>query len=98
MTTYIGLSVNDAPVKLDYFVQEFVHRVVNGILLALRGTCEIETLQLSIDGDSVDINLNNAAVPANPFVSKIVKNTLFGMASTLKGVETINRLKIEIKR
>jgi hypothetical protein len=37
-------------------------------------------------------------VPANTFVSKIMKNTIFGMVSSLKGVDKINQLEIDIER
>ena len=61
MTTQVNLSVNDAPISLDYFVQGFIHRVTAGILAGLSGTGEIGTLNLSIDeGGQVTIDLNNA--------------------------------------
>ena len=98
MTTQVSLSVNDAPISLDYFVQRFVHRVTAGILAGLSGTGEIGTLNLSIDeGGQVTIDLNNAQVPVNDFASKIIGNTITGMVSTLKGVDEVNKLTINIK-
>ena len=98
MTTQVSLSVNDAPISLDYFVQGFIHRVTAGILAGLSGTGEIGTLNLSIDeGGQVTIDLNNAQVPVNEFASKIIKNTITGMVSSLKGVGEINKLTITIK-
>ena len=94
----VSLSVNDVPVELDYFVQEFIDHVVGGILVGLKGTGEIKTVALSIKGHDVEINLNNAVVPINPFVNEIVGNTIKGMVSPLKGVGEINTLNINITR
>ena len=97
-TRQVSLSVNDVPIEIDYFVQEFIDHTVGGILAALEGTGEIKRLELSIEGAKVTINLNNALVPINPFVNKIIRNTIAGMVSSLKGVSEINRLNISIRR
>ena len=94
----VSLSVNDAPIEIDYFVQGFIDHTVGGILAALEGTGEIESLALSIEGDKVTINLNDAMVPINPFVNKIIRNTIVGMVSSLKGVSEVNRMNISIRR
>ena len=93
----LSLSVNDAPIKLDYFVRDFIDHVLGGILAGLEGTGEIESLDVSIEGDKVTINLNNAVVPINPFVNKIIRNTIVGMVSSLKGVSEINRMNINVR-
>ena len=98
MTGKIMLSVNDTPVGLSYFAQEFIGHTVGGMLAPLEGTGEIETLDLSIEGDAVKINLNNAIVPTNQFVSKVFKNTIAGIVSSLKGVSEINKIHLSIKR
>ena len=98
MAKQVNLSVNDAPIELDFFVSEFIEHVLEGILAGLRGTGPIETLDFSIDDDKqVTINLNNAQVPISPFVHKIVGNTVIGMVSMLKGVDEISRLSIVIR-
>jgi len=97
MTTQVSLSVNDAPISLDYFAQRFIRHVTAGMLAGLSGTGEIGTLNLSIDEEGqVTIDLNNAQVPVNDFVSKIIKNTVTGMVSSLKGVDEISKLTITI--
>ena len=98
MTRRITLLVDDASIELDYFVQGFIDHTIDGMLSALEGTGEIETLNISIEGDKVTINLNNTMVPINPFVNKIIRNTIFGMVSSLKGVSEINRMNISIRR
>lgn len=94
----VNLSINDAPIATDYFVQGFIDHTIGGMLEALEGTGEIGSLELSIDRDKVTINLNNAPVPINPFVNKIIRNTVAGMVSSLKGVTEINKMKLNIRR
>jgi hypothetical protein len=98
MTRQVSLSVNDVPIELDYFAQGFIDHTTGGILAALEGTGEIESLELSLEDDRVAINLNNAVVPINPFVNKIIRSTVVGMLSSLKGVGEINRANISIRR
>ena len=98
MTKQVSLSVNDVPIELDYFVAGFVDHTIGGMLAALEGTGEIETLTISIEADEVIINLNNAVVPINPFVNKIMRNTIFGMVSLLKGVSEIDKMNLSITR
>ena len=94
----VSLSVSDVLIELDYFVQGFIDYTISGMLAALQGTGEIESLDVSIEGDKVTINLNNAVVPINPFVNKIIRNTIVGTVSSLKGVSEINRMNISIRR
>ena len=92
------LHVNDAPIEMDYFVQGFIDHVISGMLNALRGTCRIKNLDLSLEGDTVNIDLNGSTVPINDFVNKIIRNTVLGMVTSLKGVKEVNKLNIEIIR
>ena len=98
MTKQVSLWVNDECIDIDYIVSRFIDHTVGGIVASLRGTGEIGTLELSIDGSQVTINLNNAQVPVNEFVNKIIRSTITGMVSTLKGVSKIKSVKIVIKR
>ena len=94
----VSLSVNDTPIELDHFVRGLIEYVTGGIIAGLKGTGEIDTLGISIEGDRVTINLNDGVVPTNLFVNKIIKSTIFGMVSSLKGVGEIEKLVISIKR
>jgi len=94
----VSLSVNDAPIALNNFVQGYIDHVVDGILTSLRGTGEIKSIDLSIEGDQVSVVLNKAAVPLNPFVTRIIRNTIMGMVSSLKRVSTIEKMQIIIKK
>ena len=98
MTKEVSLAVNEIPIQLDYFVQEFIDHVLSGMIAALEGTGEIKTLVVSIEGDNVIIKLNNELVPINLFASKIIKSTIVGMLSPLKGVGEINRIDLSIRK
>ena len=99
MTRQISLSVNDVPIELDYFVQEYIDHVVGGIMASLKDTGEIESLQLNIDNEGqVIINLNDADVPLKYFPNDIIKSTILGMVAPLKGVSEVDRLEITISR
>lgn len=99
MTRQISLSVNDVPIKLDYFVQSYIDHVVGGIVASLKDTGEIEDLELSIDNEGqVTINLNGADISLSYFPVEIIRSTILGMVSTLKGVGEVNRLEMTIGR
>ena len=93
----ISLTVNDLKIELDKFTGSFVSSVVNGILDALKTPSDRTRVSLSASGVEVDLVVNGESVPLNPFVNKIVLNTLHGMIATLRGVELpIENLDIEI--
>ena len=99
MTRQVSLSVNDVPVKLDYFVQEYIDHVVGGIVASLHNTGEIESLDLSLDNEGrVTIELNYADVPLKEFPNEIIRSTIMGMVSTLKGVGEVDRLEITLEK
>jgi hypothetical protein len=86
MTVNLMVTVNDIPIKTDYFVGAFIEHTVSGMIESLEGTAKIRNLNLQIDQETVTVTLNDAAIPTNTFTSKIIKSTLVGMLSILKGV------------
>ena len=99
MAKQVSLSVNDVPIQLDYFVEEYIDHVIGGILASLKDTGEIENMELLIDdGGEVSISLNNNEIPLKYFPNEIIKSTVMGMVSPLKGVKEVNKLKIKIGR
>jgi hypothetical protein len=98
MTVILNLTVNDVPIKTDYFVAGFIDHTVSGMIEALEGTGKIKDLNLTIDGDTVTINLNGALIPTNAFTSKIIKSTTIGMLSTLKGVNDVKKLNLILSK
>ncbi|OGO19954.1 MAG: hypothetical protein A2144_12655 [Chloroflexi bacterium RBG_16_50_9] len=102
MSGQVSLSVNEVPIKLDFFVSGYIEKVIGGILASLRDTGEIDRLVLSIDNEGqVAINLNGADVPLKHFPIEIIRSTVLGMVSTLKGVDQasgVNTLELSIER
>lgn len=100
MTRKVSLTVNNSPINLDYFVEGYLDHVVGGIIASLRDTGEIKDLKLNIDNrGEVKIRLNNADVPLGYFPVEIIRSTILGIVSPLKGVaKEINTLEIDIAR
>ena len=98
MTKQVSLLVNDEPIMLDYFVEGFIDHTTGGMIAALEGTGGIKDLEITIDGETVGIKLNGADVPIKPFVTSIIRSTVAGMLSPLKGVRDTNRVKLNITR
>jgi uncharacterized membrane protein len=98
MTVNLILTVNDVPIRTDYFVAGFIDHTVSGMIEALEGTGKIKKLNLMIEEDTVEINLNGAPIPINAFTSKIIKGTTIGMVSTLKGVSDVKRLDLILSK
>ena len=98
MTVNLILTVNDAPIRTDYFVESFIDHTISGIIEALEGTGKIRDLNLSVEGDKVTVNLNGAIVPTNAFASKIIKSTIIGMISPLKGVSDVKKLNVTVHK
>ena len=98
MSRKISLTVNNIPLKLDYFVEGYVYHVVGGIIASLKDTGAIKNLELVVDNaGQVKINLNGADVPLIYFPQEIIRNTLAGMVSALKGVDSgLNTLELKI--
>ena len=99
MTVQLNLTVNDNPIKTDYFVADFIDHTVSGMIESLEGTGAIKDLKLSFDGDEVSVTLNGAEVQINVFVVKIIKSTMIGMISPLKGVTSpVKKVHLVIKK
>ena len=52
--------------------------------------------RLEMDGDIVDITLDNNEIQRNTFVNDLVRNMIIGIVSSLKGVDKIDSLEISI--
>ncbi len=92
----VSLSINDVPIPIEDFVQEFINSVVTGMLSVLKGVGEIRSVDLSFNGDEVLINVNDTVIPSNDFINEFVRNTVIGMVTSLKGVDQVDKLEINI--
>ncbi len=100
MTRQVSLSVNDMPINLDYFAENYIDHTVGGIIASLKDTGEISNLELRIDNEGqVTLNLNGDEVPLKYFPVEIIKSTIEGMVSPLRGVKSaVNTLELKITR
>jgi len=100
MARTVSLIVNSNPIELNPFVEGYVYYIAAGILNSLKDTKPIKTLDIDIDSDGLlTLTLNGDGVPVNEFVMEIVRNTLSGMVSELKGVdEAMRTLSISVKQ
>ena len=94
----LKLTVNDVPIKTDHFVADFVEHTISGMIESLEGAGKADNLTLTIDGDSVQINLKGVDLPINDFAGRIIKSTVLGMLAPLKGVKDIKKVSIVIHK
>ncbi|MFO7986657.1 MAG: hypothetical protein R6U38_12405 [Desulfatiglandaceae bacterium] len=98
MTRKIRLSVNNTPVEIDYFIQNFLDHTITGMVSSLEGVMDIREVEVSIEGIQTTILLNGSSLHINDFVNDLFRNTLLGMVSTLKGVPEIKQLTVDVQR
>ena len=97
MSRQVSLSVNNEPIRIEFFVGNLIDNVVGGIIATLEGVEEPKEVELVINQGTVSLSVNEAQVPTNEFVSKVTTSTLFALVSCLKGVGQIEDLRIDIK-
>lgn len=91
------LQVNNVSVELNPFVEEFLARTVAGAVSSLKGTEDIQSLELYLEQGDIKIVVNGNELSLTPFPKDIITNTIMGLVSSLKGVGEIDSLKISIK-
>ena len=91
------LWVNNVSVDMNPFVEEFLARTVTGAVCALKGTEDIQSLELYLEQGNVRVIVNGNELPFTPFPNKIIASTVTGLVSSLKGIDKIENLKINIQ-
>ena len=92
----VTLSVNDEPVLINEFVQKLISNVISGMLTDLKGTDNRQKINIAIDGDDICITTGGNSLQTNPFVGDFIRKIVISMTSSLKKVEKIDRLEINI--
>ena len=77
------LAVNNVSIELNPFVEDFLTRTVVGAVSSLRGTENIQDLELYLEGGDVKIVVNGQKLPLTPFPRDIITSTIIGMVSSL---------------
>jgi len=91
------ITVNDTPVELNQFTEQFLAGTVVGGVSSLRGAEGIRELDLRLEQGSVTVVVNGNQLPVTPFPEEIITNTITGLVSTLKGVGKIESVRIVVK-
>ena len=91
------LQVNNAPVDLNPFVEQFLARTAAGAVSSLKGTADMRSLELYLEQGNVRITVNGEEISVTPFPNDIIANTLVGLVSSLKVVGQIESLNISVK-
>ena len=91
------LLVNQTPIELTEFPGEFLAKTVVGAVSALKGTGEIQSLELHLEQGKVRIIVNGTELALSPFPNDIIARTLTGLVSSLKGVDRIESLEVSVK-
>ena len=93
----LKLAVNGDDTPLDKFTTGFVFSVVKGMLGTLRGTEGAREAIIIVADEKVNIELDGVPLPLNPFVNDIFRNTLEGAILSLRGVDCIEYMRLEIR-
>ena len=91
------LAVNNVPVELNPFVEEFLARTVAGAVSSLKGTENIRDAELYLGRGGVNLAVNGSRIPLTPFPKEIITATMTGLVSSLKAVGKIDTVKIVLK-
>ena len=90
------LKVNQKPVAMNRFVEEFVARTMAGAVTSLKGAEDIRNLIIHQKKGNVEITVNGSEIPLTPFPNDIISNTLVGMVSALRDVEDIDNVDLSV--
>ncbi len=91
------LKVNDSLIELNEFAHEFITRIVICAVSMLKGGTGVKSLVFNLEGEEVDLTINDKAIPLSAFPKDALVCTFTGMVSSLRGVDQINKLYIDIK-
>lgn len=91
------LEVNNLPIQLTSFAEQFLARTVSGAVSSLKGAEDIRSLELHLEQGNIKLTVNGKALPVTPFPKDAITNTVMGVVSSLKGVDKIDSVKINVR-
>ncbi len=95
----IRIYSNGIEAPLSPFIGKFLGNVCVGVATSLKTPQPIKTLQYELEGDAVNIQVNEIPVPLNMsqgFSRIIVLDTLRGMIRHLKLADPNGNIRIEV--
>jgi hypothetical protein len=96
--TATRLFVNGRKVELNEFAHQYVTRIVLCAVSMLKGGEKVETLEYTMDSEKSALAINGLAIPLSQFPRDALRGTFSGMASSLRGVQEIKSLRIEMDK
>jgi hypothetical protein len=91
------LTINSNPVDLNEFAHNYVTRIVLCAVSMFKGGENVKELYYSIKGQESELVINDIPVVLGSFTKPALFGTVTGMVSSLRGVNKVDTLKIEIK-
>jgi hypothetical protein len=91
-----SLFVNNIRLELNEFAHRYITQIVLCAVSMLKGGDQVKTLVFTLDGDRTSLVINDVSIPLSPFPRDALRGTFSGMASSLRGVDKVNSLKIEM--
>lgn len=91
------LWVNQKPIPMNRFVEEFLSYTMVGAVSSLRGAETVQKLEIHQKKGNVKINVNDSEIPLTPFPNDIISNALLGIVSSLKDVGKVDSIDVDIE-
>jgi hypothetical protein len=90
------LFVDNVRIELNEFAHQYVTKIVLCAVSMLKGGDRVKTLVYTLDGNQTGLVINDVPIPLSPFPRDALRGTFSGVASSLRGVDKINSLRIEM--
>ena len=91
------LKVNEVQIELNEFAHEYITRIVICAVSMLKGGAEVKELVFNLEGNKPNLVINRRTVPLSAFPRDALVGTFTGMVSSLRGVNRVDKLDIELK-
>ncbi|HEX7364741.1 MAG TPA: hypothetical protein VF366_06235 [Dehalococcoidia bacterium] len=91
------LKINDKPVAMNRFVEEFISHISAGAVASLKGGDKIQNFAIHGEAGNIVISVNGTEIPLTPFPNDLIYNTLIGIISSLKDVGDIRSFDIRVE-
>jgi len=90
------LRVNDIKVDLNEFAHEFITRIIICAVSMLKGGAEVKELVFDLRDNHPTLIINQKTVPLSAFPRDALIGTFTGMVSSLRGVNQVSKINIEM--
>ena len=95
----VRLQCNGLDCLVTPFVGRFIANVCCAMMESLKAPQPSKTVMVALDGDIISVEIDGIAVPLDErqgFAQTIVRDTVRGMISHLKGIDSGRTIRIEV--